>query len=59
VIDDKVMVIDRKPVVRTCLTFGISVDHYVVDGRDVIQAAASLKDKVTSLEYLKSKLDQP
>ena len=59
VIDDKVMVVDREPVVRTCLTFGISVDHYVVDGRDVIQAAASLKDKVTSLEYLKSKLDQP
>ena len=59
VIDDKVMVVDREPVVRTCLTFGISVDHYVVDGRDMIQAAAAVQEKVTSLEYLKAKLDKP
>ena len=58
VLTDRVVVHEGVLTVRKVLGIGLAVDHYIVDGRDVVRAAASLQSKLTSVDYFRSKLDQ-
>ena len=49
---DRVVVHEGYRRFEKILGLGLAVDHYIVDGRDVVRAAASLESKLTSIKVL-------